>query len=52
MPNFLIIQPYSYFSHKQTIGEQLEVGNLVDVLKIDSLFDKVTWSQGKVTKVY
>ena len=46
------MQPYSYFSTKHRIGETAKVGDFVDVLKIDTVFDKVTWSQGKVTEVY
>ena len=43
-------QPYSYFP---TSWHELplQVGDYVDVLKIGNLYEKVTWSQGRVLEL-
>lgn len=45
--SFSLIQPYSYFPNNLH-DLPLQVGDLIDVLKIGNLYEKVTWSQGRV----
>lgn len=43
----LLIQPYSYFPQR-TSQLNINTGDMVDVLKVGSLHEKFTWSQGQV----
>lgn len=42
-----MMYPYSYFPNNLH-DLPLQVGDLIDVLKIGNLYEKVTWSQGRV----
>ena len=48
---FTLIQPYTYFSPKNSL-EDLKEGDMVDVLKTGKSFsDKVSWARGKVLEL-
>lgn len=42
-----MVYPYSYFPHPAH-ELPLELDQLVDVIKVGNLYEKVTWSQGKI----
>lgn len=45
-----LIYPYSYFPNN-LYELPVELGEMVDVIKVGNLYEKVTWSRGKVTEI-